>query len=233
MTALIFAPAGDVRTGIDRGVLYFGDAPGIAWNGLVNVDEEKTDAESKPRYYDGIPYSNDARRGEFNLKVDAYVYPLEIEGFIFNFSYRENGNVHLVYNVTASPTSRSHRSNSAKPEAEPFTWEFSTVPIKIPNLPPAAHLYVDTSRSSEGALTYLFDMLYGTEDSDPRMPTPEELVPFFEEAGIFIVVDHGDGTWTASGPDDMIQMLDETTFQINSPSANFVAPDRYTLESTG
>ena len=49
------------ETGVDRGVLYIPDETGVydtgvAWNGLVTVNETPTGAEESPQYADNIKY---------------------------------------------------------------------------------------------------------------------------------------------------------------------------------
>jgi len=94
-----------------------------------------------------------------------------------------------------------------------------------------SHFVIDTSVAYPAAVADLETILYGTETSDARLPDPFELFDFFESHSILLIVDHGDGTWTATGPDDVITMLDPTTFQISWPSAVYVDDVSYTLTS--
>jgi hypothetical protein len=64
-----------------------------------------------------------------------------------------------------------------------------------------------------------------------RLPTPEELLGIFERTALLQVVDNGDGTFTVTGPDEAIQMLDPTTFQIAWPSAVYLDAESYSLSS--
>jgi hypothetical protein len=79
----------------------------------------------------------------------------------------------------------------------------------------------------------LEDQLYGTETSDPRLPSMSEIAGYFGYLQEFIVVDHGDGTWTGiDSADNYITMLDETTFQIDNADATYLDADTYTISST-
>lgn len=68
--------------------------------------------------------------------------------------------------------------------------------------------------------------------SDARMPTAAEMVELFVRNATFIVIDHGDGSWTATGDSDIVYMTDETSFEINWPLAIFSATDTYSIRSS-
>lgn len=69
------------ETGVDRGVLYpvsSGAYPlGVPWNGLVNVNESPSGAESNPQFADNIKYLNLISAEEFGATVEAFTYPPE------------------------------------------------------------------------------------------------------------------------------------------------------------
>ena len=83
-------------------------------------------------------------------------------------------------------------------------------------------------------LSVVEDILYGTDSSDPRLPTPAELVEFFEAASILRITVHPDGSYTATAPDnrlDILEVLDNGRFRINSPSLLMFNPDRFVVHS--
>lgn len=73
------------ETGVKHGVLYpidtdtdAGTYPlGVAWNGLVNVNETPSGAESNAQYADDIKYLNLISNEEFGATVEAFTYPPE------------------------------------------------------------------------------------------------------------------------------------------------------------
>ena len=76
------------------------------------------------------------------------------------------------------------------------------------------------------------DNLYGTETSDPSLPTIMEVAEYFGYLGALIIVDHGDGTWSAIDESNRyITMLDDTTFQIDDADA-LILIDTYEISST-
>jgi hypothetical protein len=139
--------------------------------------------------------------------------------------------LHLVYNVLVAPSPYMHQQSNV----ESYSWGFTTLPLDIPSswygASRTAHLIVDSRIAYTSTLADLEDILYGTDSSNPTMPTPQEVFDIFEENSILIVTDHGDGSFTVDGPDSAIIMLDSTTFEITWPSAVFVDAVSYTIHS--
>lgn len=244
------------ETGIDRGVFYPQQGPGIPWNGLVNVKEDPAGSDLPAQYIDGVSFRSQKTKEGFAAVLQAYTCPREFEEYdgttqlsrqqrrkVFGLSYRTRigddisgtehaYKIHLVYNALAMPSPVDYSTtNNSGPNATPFSWGISTSPIKIPGIRPAAHFIIDTSIAYPSAVKAVEDVLYGIAGTEARLPTPQELLDIFEENAILIVIDHGDGTWTAIGPDSAIKMLDPITFQITWPSAIFLDSDSYQISS--
>lgn len=244
MTRLIWGAVGSrfFETGVDRGVLYV-DGEGHAWGGLVSVDESSSGGGAKSYYLDGIKYLNISSREEFQATITAFYSPPQFDAcdgtlslrpglFVtqqrrkpFDFCYRtlvgndvEGTNkgykLHLIYNALAAPSSRTYSSLSDSPEAEPLSWSITTKPVPIPEAAPGAHLVVDTSTASPYSVQTLEEILYGNALNAPRMPTPEELVLLFTDASPFTVTDNGDDTFTISGSDLAVRMIDVGKYEI-------------------
>jgi hypothetical protein len=58
-----------------------------------------------------------------------------------------------------------------------------------------------------------------------------KVLEMFESGAILRIVDHGDGTWTATGPDEAIKMLSSTMFEITWPSAIYIDTETYKISS--
>lgn len=90
-----------------------------------------------------------------------------------SFGYK----IHLVYGATASPSSKDYQTINDSPEAIEFSWEFKTVPVEIGGgLKPTSHLIINSTEVSDATLKAIEDILYGTENTDPRLPMPSELI---------------------------------------------------------
>lgn len=94
--------------------------------------------------------------------------------------------IHIIYNGTASPSERSYQTINDSPEAITFSWEITTTPVSVgvkeDNLErykPTANVIVDTTKCDATKLATLKGMLYGTESTEPRLPSPQEIIELF------------------------------------------------------
>jgi hypothetical protein len=224
----------DCEYGLDRGVLYPQNAPGVVWNGLSAVDVEDTSSEGAARYIDGVKTYRNQQVSDLKGSVSAYTYPQALDqkphdayGFSYRVTKGDRFSIHLVYNSKFSPGGISRQTF----ETEPFRWNFSSLPPPVPYAKRTAHLIVDTSQAYSWTVAELESTLYGSDAGAARLPTPTEIFQIFEDNSILQIIDHDDGTWTAIGPDSVVSMLDSTTFQIDWPSAVYVSADKYTVHS--
>jgi hypothetical protein len=229
--------------GISNGVLYPQNSPGVPWNGLVSVTQ-KGDASSSPFFIDGQLVKNRLVPNAFSGTIEAFTYPDEFEPYIgikgmytaqnrstFGFSWRDNREIHIVYNALAAPSNADYQTTGEQVNPVSFSWDFTTTPVKIPGGRPSAHLVVMTDFTHPGAVDALEDVLYGDSANDPSLPDPEALFELFDEFAVLVITDNHDGTWTATGPDDVVTMLDASTFQIDYDSAIFLDASTFKIHS--
>lgn len=211
MSKIVWDKAGEhfYETGVDHGVLYPTDngvyGAGVPWNGLTNVTESPSGAESTGQYADNIKYLNLISAEEFGATVEAFYYPPEfsvcdgsaepVKGVIigqqvrrpFGLCYRTlRGNdlmgtdygykLHLVYGATASPSERAYGTVNDSPEAITFSWTLTTTPVEVTGYRPTASLIIDSTLVSKANMAKLENMLYGTESSEPKLPMPDEVI---------------------------------------------------------
>lgn len=185
---------------------------GVAWNGLRSVESSPSGGDETKLYADDIKYLGLRAAEDYGGTIGAYTYPDEwaecdgsvniIEGVAvhqqprtaFGFCYRTViGNdtefekhgykLHLIYNSTASPSSRSYETINDSPSAIEFSWEFSSTPVDtgVASLKPTAYIEIDSTKVDETALKALEAKLYGTDASgnetgtDPYLPLPAEV----------------------------------------------------------
>lgn len=200
------------EAGVDRGVLYVGDDPGVAWNGLTAISESPSGGSPRPRYIDGFKYSNLSSSEEYQATLSAYYSPREFapcDGtgslgnglFVtqqprksFGLSYRTRiGNdiqgvdygykIHLVYNALAEPASRSQQTLNADSNAASTSWKITTrAPLAL-GMKPTAHFVIDSRFTPNGLLRTLEGILYGTSVSAPRLIPLDELLTLFSSPG--------------------------------------------------
>jgi hypothetical protein len=229
--------------GVDHGVLYL-DNTAVPWNGLVSVDEKESGLVDVEHYFDGNRIHISQELGDFEASISAYTYPdafNEYNGYgpketykRFGFSYRtqhgESYKIHLVYNVLVRHDSWSWVTESNVVTPSTFNWDIYGAPVLTPGASPAAHLTIEAPRDPS-VIESIEDILYGTADTEPRLPDPEELIELYEAATILRITYNGDGTYTATGPDDMVVLLPDGRFQINAPSAFLIDEDKFVVHS--
>lgn len=92
--------------------------------------------------------------------------------------------LHLVYGALAAPSEKAYSTVNDSPEAITFSWEFTTTPAEVGTIAgvdykPTATLTIDSTKVDADALSTLEEMLYGTAGTDPRLPTPAEVIAIF------------------------------------------------------
>lgn len=207
------------ETGVDRVVLFpkaNGAYPkGVAWNGVTQISEKPSGAESNPVYADNIKYLNLRSNEEFGVTLEAYTYPdefAECDGSVdvvaglrlnqqsrktFGLAYRSLiGNdeestdhgykLHLVYGCDAAPSEKSRQTVNESPEAIAFSWEITTTPVKIPGYRPCAHIEIDSTKVDSKKLTEFEDLLYGVDtDATNEIAGSQSYLPLPEDVIAF------------------------------------------------
>ena len=177
---------------------------GIAWNGLTAVTESPSGAEPTPLYADNIKYLNLMSAEEFGATIEAYTYPDEFaqcDGSaeiatgvmigqqnrkVFGLSYKTVlGNdidgtdygykLHLIYGALAAPSEKGYSTINDSPEAITFSWEVTTTPVSVTGFKPTASITIDSTKADETKLAALETILYGDEESEARLPLPDEV----------------------------------------------------------
>jgi len=147
--------------GLDRGVLLFPDGGGVAWNGLASIDEN-AEIGVEPFYFDGVKFTEFVTVGNFSAILKAYTYPqefLKYEGLIedttgffignqepnlFHLTYRTMAGddadsrpgykIHILYNLTAIPSTKSHTSIANGSAPILFEWNLSAMDTPQPRI---------------------------------------------------------------------------------------------------
>jgi hypothetical protein len=193
------------HTGVDRGVLYTLDNPGVPWNGLVNVTAKPVYGDPQSFYLDGQKVQNIPGNEDFGATIEAFAAPLEFApcagrlhmstGLFagdqpkqtFGFAYRTLiGNdvdgqnfayqIHIVYGATAQLSNFTHETNDSSPTASTYSWTITTVPIDIAGFRSTAHFIFDSRINDDATMGAIERILYGSDSEDPRLPTADELL---------------------------------------------------------
>lgn len=242
MGILEWAPQETPDVGLERAVLY---SRGVAvpWRGLISIEQRSTAGIVTDHYKDGVRQAITEESGDYEAVISAYMYPPEFERHdafsddaveTFDICWRELKNsgytLHLVYNARVKPNDRTWTTLARAESPSTFVWNLTATPTAVPGGRPSAHLAID----SVGYLGLIADVeaiLYGSDTTDPRMPTPSEMVDLFEAAAVLRVRVNDNGTWTAEGPADMVKLNADGTFTIDSPTAFRTGNDSFIVRS--
>lgn len=109
----------------------------------------------------------------------------------FGFVYRsECGNdtasesddgyiLHFVWNATVSPTEKSHETINENPDLTEFDWDYDCLPVPVTavaNAKPCSTMEADSRKLSAGKMQAIKDKIYGTQSTEPTLPTPDQLI---------------------------------------------------------
>ena len=184
---------------------------GVAWNGLISVTESPSGAEEQALYADDIKYAAPRSREEFGATIEAYTYPKAFEkcdgsaelapGVTigqqtrtpFGLAYKttigndtENNNygykLHLIYGATAAPSEKAYQTINDSPEAITFSWELTTTPVSVNGYEPTAILTIDSTKTDPTKLATLEGILFGSEETEARLPLPDEIATIMARA---------------------------------------------------
>lgn len=194
--------------GVSKGVHYLKDDKGVyskaqAWNGLINVTDKPTGADTTELYADGIEYAVLRANERYEASIEAYMYPEQFavcdgsaepvpgvrvgqqKRVPFGLCWRtEIGSaedstlgykLHLAYGLTVSPSEQSHDTINDNIEASTFSWDAKGSPVPVSNLKPSAKITIDSRKVNADKLAALEDILYGSDDKDAYLPLPDEV----------------------------------------------------------
>jgi len=95
----------------------------------------------------------------------------------------DNYKLHIIWGASASPSERSYETINDSPDAITFSWEITTTPVNATGYKPTSSMVIDTTQLSttadQNALKELEDMLYGTNSTEPTLPTPDQVIGLF------------------------------------------------------
>jgi len=201
---------------------------GVAWNGVTAITENPSGADVTDLYADNIKYASMRSAERFGFTIEAYTYPdewAECDGskeakpgvFLgqqnrkaFGLAYKTNVGdeahpgmdkgfkLHLIYNSTASPSSRGYTTINENPDAITFSWEANSTPVAVTGHKATCEITIDstklTTTEQKAALQELLDNIYGRDavEADaqnnidavdaitPTLLTPDEVLAKFD-----------------------------------------------------
>ena len=179
-------------------------AAGVAWNGLTGVDENPDGGDVTDLWADNIKYASFRNPENYGGTIKAYTYPDEwmpCDGMKvvddiyyqgqkrqpFGLCYRtELGNdtssedyiIHVVYNCTVSPTSKSHATKNENPDAEEMSWDYKATPVTVTGvtgIETTCKIEIDSRKFTDAQMEAVEKLLYGYSTTDAALPTPSAI----------------------------------------------------------
>lgn len=184
---------------------------GVAWNGLTAVNESPSGAEANDQFADNMKYLSLTGAENFEGTIEAFYSPAEFDacdGMIeiaagvnahqqnrkaFGFAYQSIiGNdikqndygtkLHLWYGCKAAPTERANSTVNDSPEPANPSWSITSTPVDVPGHRPTSVLTIDSTKATPAKWKALLDIIYGTELTEPYLPTPAQVIELMKVA---------------------------------------------------
>lgn len=186
---------------------------GVVWNGLTAFTDSPSGGDATDFWADNIKYASLRAAEKAGGTIEAYTYPDEFNeanGWAslaagvtagqqarvpFGFSCRTyvgsdtKGSmgdyiIHIVYNMTVSPSERSYQTHNDSPDAVTFSWEYEATPVDVglDNVKPTATIDIDSRKASKEKMAELEKILYGDESTEARLPLPKEIYELMKTA---------------------------------------------------
>ena len=187
---------------------------GVAWNGVTAINENPSGADVTDLYADNIKYASMRSAEKFGFTIEAYTYPdewAECDGskeaatgvFLgqqtrkaFGLVYKsqigdeahpgmdKGHKLHIIYNSTASPSSRGYTTINDNPDAISFSWEANSTPVDIENhtdkdggkFKATCSIVIDSTKVAKAKMDELEEYIYGSANADPTFPSPDEVL---------------------------------------------------------
>lgn len=184
---------------------------GVPWNGVTALNLTPSGAEPTPLYANNRKYLTLMSVEELGGTIEAFTYPDEwaecdgsamaAPGVYIGQQARKTfglvgktlvGNdtemnkygykLHIIYGGLASPSEQSNATINDTPEAKTMSWEFSTTPVAVTGYESTSYICIDSTAVDAEKLKALEAILYGSEEAEPRLPLPDEILSIIGEA---------------------------------------------------
>ena len=179
---------------------------GVPWNGVTAINENPSGADVTDLYADDIKYASMRAAEKFGFSIEAYTYPsawAECDGSAeattgvylgqqnrkaFGLVYKskigdethpgmdKGYKLHIIYNSTASPSSRTYTTIGENPDALSFSWEANSTPVEVTGYKATCEIVIDSTKANSTNLATLLGMIYGTTNTDPTLPAPDTVI---------------------------------------------------------
>lgn len=192
------------ETGVSQAALYPENGSPVAWNGLIAVTASPSGGEPSPIYANNVKIADSFSFQDYDGSIESFTYPnalLQCDGSAFpvpglriamqkrrrfGLAYKTLiGNdtrdlkygykLHIHYGCIVRPLQKDYKTITENPDLLHFKWDFTSIPVRSSGFPPLSYLCIVSSKVSSAAMQALDDILFGTEQTDPTLPFPDEV----------------------------------------------------------
>lgn len=179
---------------------------GVAWSGVTGIDENPSGADATDLYADDIKYATLRSAEKFDFTISAFQYPDEwgaCDGSAeaapgvylgqqgrkaFGLAYTtkigddthpgmdKGEKLHLIYNSTASPSSRSYATINENPDAITFSWSATSTPANVTGYKAVSSIVIDSTKLTDAKWTSITEKVYGNANTAPAFPDPDTVI---------------------------------------------------------
>lgn len=111
--------------------------------------------------------------GQQNRKPFGFCYRTKV-GSDTEGTDSDHYKIHIIYNLTASPSERSHQTLNDSPDAVSMSWTVSSTPVACEGYKPVSSIVID-SVAAKNKMSALEEKLYGGT-GDATLPSPKDLL---------------------------------------------------------
>ena len=177
---------------------------GVAWNGLSSIEDSSSGHEKELLYTADFRSNILFTPKEFGGSIKCYTYPDEFEecigneeiapglfaeesdGSMFGLSYRTKigssvdpnfaYELHLIYGAYVTEAKDSAATIGENVNVGAMSFSFECIGEEFEGHDPCAHFKIDSRRVPKDQMDTIEAILYGTDETDPRLPLPDELL---------------------------------------------------------
>lgn len=182
---------------------------GVAWSGVTSIEENPDGGDANDFYADNIKYLSLRAVEDYGATITAYQSPEEFDvcdgiasiatgvkigqqvrrpfGLVWKTQIGNDVEgidhgyeLHIVYNATASPSSKNYETVNDSPEPAELSWEMETTPISVSGHKPTSHVVIDSTKIPEAKLALIEKKIYGDTSSEPTLITPDEIITLIQ-----------------------------------------------------
>ena len=106
------------------------------------------------------------------------------------------------------------------------------MPVDVEGYRATAHIIVDTRYLPPDKIAPLENLLYGANETEARMPSPQMVFELLNYGDGIIVINNGDGNFTVQGSYENVFYIENGQFQVNNVDASDNGDDTFTIRST-